>query len=582
VDAASDRHPISRDIYGMNYADGALAAELNLPVDRWGGDATSRYNWAVDSSNAGGDWYFMAGNGEAAPVSGASADAFIDKDRDAGTKTLLTIPMIQYINKASPWNCSFPVAEYGAQQSVNPYVHLADGGQCGNGVSPSGTNLALRDPLEVSIPNSTSNAQSWISHLTSKYGTAAQGGVGIYQMDNEPEGWANTHRDIHPAEPNYEEIIGLTLQYAPTVKEADPTALVLGPSDFGWAAYIGNSQDLARDGGVWNGPYYLQRMAQYDAENGKRVLDYFDEHYYPITVSNAPAGDAATQALRLERTRSLWDSTYVETDDWIGQYYGAMYLIPRFHQWVNAYYPGTRLAMTEYNWGGLESMNGALAEADVLGIFGREQLDLATLWGAPTSTQPGAFAFRMYLNYDGSRSGFGDTSVSASSADQSQLAVYAAQRTLDGALTVMVINKSGSNLTSALALSGFAPNADAEVFQYSGANLNAIARAADQQVTSSGFTYTYPASSLTLLVLTGIAADAGRTGTDAGSGVDSGQLIDAGVGADGGASGVSGSDGGSLDRQVGGGCGCGNVSGPSAFAFALLVFVGLRARKACR
>jgi uncharacterized protein (TIGR03382 family) len=568
VDVGAQRQPINRDIYGMNYADQDLATELQLPIDRWGGDATSRYNWAVDSSNAGADWYFMAGNGEAVATPGATADGFIDKDRDAGARTLLTIPIIEYINRGSATDCSFPVAEYGTQTSVNPYVTLSDGGQCGSGVYPDGGNVLAKSPLEVSIANTPSNAQAWMGHLIAKYGTTAQGGIGVYQMDNEPEGWANTHRDIHPAEPTYDEIIGQTLQYAPVVKATDPSALVLGPSDFGWAAYVGNSQDLARDGGLWNGPYYLQQMQQYETEHGTRLLDYFDEHYYPITVSNETAGDAANQALRLERTRSLWDPTYVETDDWIGQYYGAINLLPRFHQWVSTYYPGTKLAITEYNWGGLESINGALAEADVLGIFGREQLDLATLWGAPTSDQPGAFAFRMFLNYDGHRSAFGDTSVSASSADQSQLAIYAAQRSTDGALTLMVINKTGGSLSSALSLANFAPAGSAQVFQYSSANLNAIASAPNVTVTASGFTYDFPANSLTLLVMlpTSFTPDAG-TVTDAGVLPDGGSP--GGETTDGGAR--LSPDGGTSPGEVAAGCGCTSAAGAWP-VFALLAF----------
>ena len=42
----------------MNYADEALAAELDLPVRRWGGNATTRYNWQTDVHNVGSDWYF--------------------------------------------------------------------------------------------------------------------------------------------------------------------------------------------------------------------------------------------------------------------------------------------------------------------------------------------------------------------------------------------------------------------------------------------------------------------------------------------------------------------------------------------
>jgi hypothetical protein len=58
VDVGSARHPISPYIYGMNFADEGLAAELRLPVRRWGGNATTRYNWQTDTSNHASDWYF--------------------------------------------------------------------------------------------------------------------------------------------------------------------------------------------------------------------------------------------------------------------------------------------------------------------------------------------------------------------------------------------------------------------------------------------------------------------------------------------------------------------------------------------
>src|SRR4051794_25492120 len=58
VNTTAGRHPISRDIYGMNFADEALAKELNLPVRRWGGNATTRYNYALDETNRGSDWFF--------------------------------------------------------------------------------------------------------------------------------------------------------------------------------------------------------------------------------------------------------------------------------------------------------------------------------------------------------------------------------------------------------------------------------------------------------------------------------------------------------------------------------------------
>jgi hypothetical protein len=245
-------------------------------------------------------------------------------------------------------------------------------------------------------------------------------------------------------------------------------------------------------------------MQAYEQANGIRILDYLDLHYYPQAngVSLSPAGNAATQALRLRSTRALWDETYAD-ESWIADVPEGPYvrLIPRMHAWVETYYPGTKLAITEYNWGALDHINGALAQADVLGIFGREGVDLAALWGPPESNQPGAFAFRMYLNYDGYHHGFGETSIQAVSTDQDRLAVYAAQRGMDAALTLMIINKTGADLVSPVALTNFAPASSAQVYRYSAQDLTRIIRQPDQPVSSTGFTATYPANTITLVVI---------------------------------------------------------------------------------
>src|SRR5205085_5160896 len=126
----------------------------------------------------------------------------------------------------------------------------------------------------------------------------------------------------------------------------------------------------------------------------------------------------------------------------------VMMVNPRMRNWVAAYYPGTKIGITEYNWGAEGSINGAIAQADLLGIFGREGLDLATRWTTPDSSTPTFKAMKLYRNYDGNRSTFGETSVSATStANADNLSVFAAERTSDGALTVMVISKYLSGTT---------------------------------------------------------------------------------------------------------------------------------------
>ena len=61
--------------------------------------------------------------------------------------------------------------------------------------------------------------------------------------------------------------------------------------------------------------------------------------------------------------------------------------------------------MTEYNYGAGDHISGGLAQADALGVFGREGLYLANYWGdgpgngnLPTYIKA---AFQLYRNYDG-------------------------------------------------------------------------------------------------------------------------------------------------------------------------------------
>src|SRR5207248_4114337 len=168
----------------------------------------------------------------------------------------------------------------------------------------------------------------------------------------------------------------------------------------------------------------------------------FSVHYYPQGGEFSNDTSTNTQLLRNKSTRSLWDPNYTD-QSWINS---VVQLIPRLKSWVNTYYPGTLTAITEYNWGAESHINGATTQADILGIFGREGLDLAARWTTPDAATPTYKAIKMYRNYDGNKSAFGDTSVSATGPNPDNVAVFAAQRTSDSALTVMAISKylSGS------------------------------------------------------------------------------------------------------------------------------------------
>jgi len=240
------------------------------------------------------------------------------------------------------------------------------------------------------------------------------------------------------------------------------------------------------------------------------LLDYLDLHgYYAGTASAGlgftTAGNTTIQTLRETSVRNLYDPTYTgfgETDpttDSNPQPY-AVQLIPFMQSLVAANYPGTKTAVTEYNFGGLESISGAIAQAETLAIFGWQGLDMAALWGPPdpTTQVPGLMAFNFFLNYDGAGSKFGDGSLNATSADPTQLTVYAANRSSDNKTTVIVFNKTYQDETSTLTLTTSA--ASAQVYQYSIADLTKISSQTAATVTSGATTLTFPAQSITLLV----------------------------------------------------------------------------------
>jgi hypothetical protein len=514
VNVGADRHAVSPYIYGLNFAAEALAGELNLPVNRWGGNSTSRYNWQLGATNAGSDWYYEN-------KSDGTHAGWIAQNLRTGTDSLLSIPLIGYVAKnGSTATCGFKISKYGSQQGSDSQWQP----DCGNGVRSSGSLITGNDPLDTSIAVNESFMKSWVQNLVSGYGSASNGGVRFYDLDNEPELWSETHRDIHPTPESYDELFARSVAYGAAIKQADPGAQLLGYVAFGWSGYWYSMRDLVAGaangysyfpdyeshGRLYQVEWYLSQMRQYEQANGTRLLDYLDLHYYPESgVALTNAGDANRQALRLRSTRSLWDPAYID-ESWIGAPdQGAdmrsVHLLARMRAWVNTYYPGTKLAISEYNFGGLESINGALAQADVLGIFGREGLDLATLWDPPSASQPGAYAFRMYRNYDGAGSAFGDVSVRAASTNQGQLAIYAAQRSSDSALTLMIINKTGGALNANVSLAGFTPAGNGRVYRYSPANLNAIVHLADQAVAAGGFTAGFPANSITLVVIPGSA-----------------------------------------------------------------------------
>ncbi|RYZ15634.1 MAG: hypothetical protein EOP49_52795, partial [Sphingobacteriales bacterium] len=242
-------------------------------------------------------------------------------------------------------------------------------------------------------------------------------GIKGYALDNEPGIWFHSHPVLWGEEhTRVKYLMDNSFELASRVKELDPGAEIFGPASWGVAEF--ENLQFAPDWDEMNQgqypnfvDYYLAKMKQQSESRAdkKRLLDVLDLHWYPQATNDGVSPfdngtDYATNKARMEMTRSLWDPTYVE-NTWIGQDPGKreqfLPFLPKMNQQINTYYPGTKFAISEYSYMGITHPSGGIAQADALGIFGKQSLYLATYWGGVDGYIKSGFD--IYQNYDGNK-----------------------------------------------------------------------------------------------------------------------------------------------------------------------------------
>jgi hypothetical protein len=529
IDAFTNRHPISTYVYGGAYPqDAATVTDSGLTEVRWGGDATSTYNWQLQTYNAANDYYFedYAANGFNNGSDG-SATQFIKDVIAAGSNPLMTMPMLPWVAQSPEtsvtqggvdnYHWSFSVAKYGAQCSVDPYnTDAGDGiisGTCGNPTyltaNPNDAYFPLLDqPGDSDPPNSVYRNQ-FAAALAGAFGSAPH----FYDMDNEIEIWGSTHRDVHPQPSGYDELRDTFLAESRALKGWDPAAIRLGPITCCWWFYWNgaNGNDKPAHAGNDFLPWWLNEVYWQDQIAGTRSLDVFDLHAYPDTPDTSTYTLAQKRALALKIFRDYWDPTFISVGSDIDQKWTTFiqpkktipFRIPRMRAIVNMIYPGTPLSITEWNAAiaGESDYSTALSDADAYGILGRERAYLASRWVAPVPGNPNYLGLKLYTNYDGQHHRFATTSVSATNNGNPNLvSSYAAMDAAGKTLTVMVLNKAPSTtLAAQFAISGFTP-AQVTTYTLGPKNPTQIVASSPQTWSSSLTLAPYTA---TLLVITG-------------------------------------------------------------------------------
>jgi len=470
VDVLSDRHVISPYVYGGSYPkDAPTITDSGLTVVRWGGNATSRYNWKTFTDNAAADWYFEDfGYTE---IGDGDSIKYIQDVKAAGSNPLMTMVMLPWVAKTSGW--SFSVAKYGPQCGADPYNSDAGDGvlpDCQTlltGNDPTDANVELKDSPQNGDPPGTVYRDQWAPALAAAFGSAPH----FYNMDNEIDIWGGTHRDVHPNPSAYDEMRDTYFAEANALKGWDPNAIRFGPVSCCWWFYWNgaNNNDKGAHAGVDFLPWWLNEVYWQDRLAGRRSVDVFDIHAYPDGPDTSHFTQAQKQALSLRIYRDYWDPRYVSESTTINQQWATFiqpkkripFRIPRMRALVNMIYAGTPLSFTEWSaaFAGESDFSTALADADAYGILGRDRMYLASRWVAPDPANPNYQALKLFRNYDGQHHSFATTSVSATNNGNPNLfSSYAALDSTGTILTVMVINKSPqAAVQTQFTMNGFTP-----------------------------------------------------------------------------------------------------------------------------
>jgi mannan endo-1,4-beta-mannosidase len=446
VDLTAEGTPISPYIYGSNQE---LPGVTSLPSRRLGGNRMTGYNWENNASNAGADWFHVSDgwmcdvNGvsklDCATKPGALLTTFHEQSLAAGAESLITLQMAGYVSR-----------DKGNEVSEE---ETAPSARWDEVIYQKGSPFLLEPDLDDGVVY----MDELVHFLTDEFGSAVEPqGVWGYSLDNEPGLWSHTHPRIHPQPVTAEELVERSIALAAAVKTIDPDALIFAPALYGFNAFksLQDAPDWATlsSGGKyrWFIDYYLEQMDQASTAADTRLLDVLDVHWYSeamaggerIVMGGNDAGSPALQMARMHAPRSFWDATYKE-DSWIAKWNPSyLPLLPNLQASIDRYYPDTKLAITEWGFGGQGHVSGGIAVADALGIFGREGIFAAMHWSTEESLDYIAGAYQLYLNYDGQGGQFGDLSLQVNNSEWSVLSVYAALDSAeDGQLHLIVLNK---------------------------------------------------------------------------------------------------------------------------------------------
>lgn len=379
-------------------------------IRRLGGNMMTSYNWVNNAINSGLDWKhessFVLADFLGIPEAERSRPAAVidhmhRNSLGIGAKSIVTLPLAGYV----------------AADGDGP-VDIADTAPSSRFVPVTWNSTAkATDPVDAS----QADIPQLLRKLVSTYGGAgsAQGIYG-YILDNEPGLWSETHPRIVPERVTIASLLERSIHAAKVIKSIDPDAKVFGPASWGVTGYqtlqfAPDWSDFARFGSFIAA--YLAAFQKASEDAGTRLLDVLDVHWYPQSALGdlIDAEDEKFAEIMLAAPRSLTEKGYRE-NSWITDALPvsdetelALPIVPSLSRLIDRWYPGTDLAVTEYNFGGPNALYAGLATADALGRMATAGVRYSGYWGHLQGWI--AEAFRLYTAPDGQGGGFSGRAV---------------------------------------------------------------------------------------------------------------------------------------------------------------------------
>jgi mannan endo-1,4-beta-mannosidase len=214
----------------------------------------------------------------------------------------------------------------------------------------------------------------------------------------------------------------------------------------------------------------------------------------------------------MQAPRTLWDTSYVTPHEtypdggssWVNKWWNAPFLpvLTRFKADIQNYNPDTNIAITEYTYGPSSQWATGITTADFLGICGKYGVYITNYWGQGGYIDT---AIKIYRNYDGFHSTYGDTNVPATMSDKVNSSVYASINDSNNfPLHIIVLNKNQDNaINGTFNITSSHSFSSGRVFTFDATDYDIREITPISNITGNSFTYTIPKTSVCHIVLDG-------------------------------------------------------------------------------